>query len=499
MKTGLQSDIWFTGHQVELPEMLDGRERRAARQKVLLDKFGRTLVCFTLNVAGPVKVFPLSDEAFDAGVFAMDVQLKQAGIVYREILRHSYGHEAMYVVASDPVAVKKLLTAVETEHPLGRLFDMDVLRPDGTKVSREEVGLPGRRCMICGEPASDCAGSRRHSVAELQEKTVQMILNYEVKCGPTPSFVGRVARTALLLEVYTTPKPGLVDQDNTGAHTDMDVELFEKSAEVLEGYFAACYRAGQEHRTDMGTGDLLSILRPMGRQAEHDMFDATGGVNTHKGMIYSLGIICGAMGWFGSLYTDRDPSNAEPQYPFMPRPDRHFVRERTQEELIRNDPLWLWILRTAGQVGEPALERDLGLDAIRGRDGAITAGQRQYINYGLTGIRGEVAAGFPAVQSVGMPLFIRLLEADVDFMYAGVYTLLFLIANVTDSNMIARGGLEVQRMLQDRVRALLDSDTLPDPEQIRELDREFIRYNVSPGGCADLLAIVYFLTLIFLW
>ena len=498
MDTRLQSDIWFTGHQVELPEMLDGRERRVRRQNVLLDKFGATLVCFTLNIAGPVKVFPLSEEAFDAGVYAMDVHLESAGIIYREILRHPYGHEAFYVMGSDPLTVKRLLSEIETEHPLGRLFDMDVLRPDGTKVSREEVGLPGRRCMICGEPASDCAGARRHSVAELQAHTVGMILDYEVKCGPAASFIGRAAKTALLLEVYTTPKPGLVDQDNTGSHTDMDVELFEKSAEALEPYFRDCFEAGRAHR-DMPADQLLSVLRPMGIKAEHDMYDATDGINTHKGMIYSLGIICGAMGWYGSLYTDRDPSYAEPQEDYIPRPDRHFVRELEQEDLIRNDPLWLWVLRTAGEIGAPALARDLGLEAIRGRDMEITAGQRQYINYGLTGIRGEVAAGFPAVQSIGMPLFIRLLEADVDYMDAGMYTLLFLIANVTDSNMIARGGLEVQRMLQDEVRELLSGDTFPDRERIRELDREFISYNVSPGGCADLLAIIYFLTLVFLW
>ena len=104
-----------------------------------------------------------------------------------------------------------------------------------------------------------------------------------------------LAHRAMLVEVYTTPKPGLVDLANNGAHRDMTVDTFERSANAIAPWL--------EQFTDTGirsahqpVDQLLSALRHPGRQCEQDMYLATAGVNTHKGMLFSMALLCAAGG-----------------------------------------------------------------------------------------------------------------------------------------------------------------------------------------------------------
>lgn len=469
---------WLQGHHVALPEMLDGREARAFYQNRLLTQWNDirddeiTLVCFTLNIAGPIKVFPLSDEAFAEGCRCIEKGLErlsaesrdgsgrpQTVVLFKDIKYHSYGHEAYYLINGDSIEVKKVLTEIEESHPFGRLFDIDVLRPDGTKVSRQEIGYPARKCLLCGEMASDCARSRTHTVEELQAHTVEMILAYIKKKGASPKMIGQISKMALLQEVYTTPKPGLVDRANNGAHKDMDVALFEKSAEAIEVYFASCHKTGMEC-AQTPLAQVLSQLRPLGIRAEKVMFAATEGVNTHKGMIFSLGIICGAIGWM----------------------QMNLMIKLSVDNL----------LRIAGEIAYPVLEMDFkNIDHAQ----VVTAGERQYLMHGISGIRGEAAGGFRSVAEYGVPYFKQCLADGIDFEESGCLTLLNLVAHVTDTNIIARSNVETQKVLQNKIRELLADGKRPDRKTIEELDAEFIRLNVSPGGCADLLAITYFLWL----
>lgn len=488
----MHQEEWLFGHFVTLPEMLDGREKRARSQQEMLKRCcdtvqqevlkkqsaggSHTLVCFTLNIAGPIKVFPLAEESFEEGVRQIREVLKDGGfsLIEENILRASYGWEAYFVVEGGCREIKEKLTILEEQHPLGRLFDIDVLNEKGEKASRQEIGYPARTCLICGKMAAECARSRTHSVPELQERTVGMMLDFWRGKKLSPAFVGRLCRQALLREVYTTPKPGLVDLRNTGAHRDMDVALFETSAGAIESYFAACYQEGLNHCGQ--PEDLFSCLRTLGVQAEKDMFSATGGVNTHKGMIFSLGIICGALGILSAKKGFADV-----------------------EEL----------LMLAGRIAVPAFDADLrplqreeeimspaekqDPEAANGKRNLSTAGEKQYLRYGITGIRGEAASGFASIRKCAWPFFQSMREQGESSERAGMLTLLKLITEVTDTNMIARAGLETQQRLQKQVRELLEQDSLPTTEEIEALDDTFIRENVSPGGCADLLAIVYFL------
>ena len=121
---------------------------------------------------------------------------------------------------------------------------MDVLRPDGSKVDRQELDLEARTCLICGGIAQNCARSRTHTVDQLREKTEELLetalANYESKK------IARLACQALLYEVAATPKPGLVDRANSGSHKDMDFFTFQASAAALWPYFETCARIGMD-------------------------------------------------------------------------------------------------------------------------------------------------------------------------------------------------------------------------------------------------------------
>ena len=108
-------------------------------------------------------------EAFDSGCADIEISLQEGrlSVLGREFLREKTGYEAFFCVDADADVLKQRMTALEEGNPVGRLYDIDVIRTDHTKVSREELGLPPRTCLLCGEPAHGCSRSRRHSVEEL--------------------------------------------------------------------------------------------------------------------------------------------------------------------------------------------------------------------------------------------------------------------------------------------------------------------------------------------
>lgn len=441
--------------EVTLMEMLEAREKRAQRQQALLAEYGRTLICFTMNIPGPVKNSPLIRRGFDLGKHLLEGQLAagKRNILHVEQISEHTGNEAIYVLDMEPLAVKRITVELEDGLALGRLFDMDVLRPDGRKVDRQELGLEGRNCLICGGPAQACARSRTHTVAQLQEKTTAVLRQALRKADSRTA--ARLACQALLYEVATTPKPGLVDRANSGSHRDMDFFTFQASAATLWPYFQQCAQIGMDTR-ELPPEVTFARLRVPGKLAEGEMLHATGGVNTHKGAIFSMGILCGALG----------------------RLEREVWG---QPERVLNECAAM----TAGLI-----RRDYtGLT----RETARTAGQRLYLQYGITGVRGQAEAGFPAVLKVGLPKLEEGLAGGLSINAAGCAALLAMLAATVDTNLIYRSDYETQQRIALESATLLQKNPFPEEEVYRELDREFMERNLSPGGTADLLALVYML------
>lgn len=166
--------------EVSLSEMLERRERRAARQAELLKNFHCPLVSFSMNIPGPVKTSPKIRAAFEQGKSALleALSCQTVRINAQEEVHEATGDELLLSADAPAQELKALTTRIEEEHPLGRLFDMDVIGADGAKLSRSTF----RRCLVCGRQAQECARARAHPVAELQT-AVERLLS-EAGIGP---------------------------------------------------------------------------------------------------------------------------------------------------------------------------------------------------------------------------------------------------------------------------------------------------------------------------
>lgn len=439
---------------VTVQDMMQARDRRAEKQRQMLARHGRCLLCFTMNIPGPEKDNALIRQGFALGQRRLEQGFSRLGAepVERETVLAFTGCEGYYALPLEPLEAKRMAADIEEYDPLGRLFDMDVLRPDGSKVERREVGLPERKCLICGGEARACARSRTHSVAELRERT-DAILRAAVREQEIAD-IARLASQALLDEVLTTPKPGLVDRANSGSHRDMDIFTFAASAAALRPYFERCARLGQE-TADEPPQAAFAALRLPGRVAEGEMLEATAGVNTHRGAVFSLGVLCAAAGRVG--------------------------RENWRMEALTD---------ACAALTEGLTARDFeGLTPQTAR----TFGQRLYLAEGIAGVRGEAEQGFPTARLYGCPKLKAGLAAGLSLNDAGRAALLAIMAHNTDTNVIHRGGMDAQRRVSARAAELLAREPFPGEAALAALDAELIRENISPGGSADLLSLCYLL------
>jgi len=258
-----------------------------------------------------------------------------------------------------------------------------------------------------------------------------------------------LSRACLEAEVSATPKPGLVDRATCGAHTDMDHPMFLRSAAALEPHFAAMADFGSKN-TEFPA--LLAGLRQLGMAAEADMYAATGGVNTHKGAVFSLGLLCGCAG--------------------------------------RREALGL--PRTAEGLCADVAEMTAGICAreyagLEHKENP-TKGERMYLRYRVTGARGEAESGFFAARSWGLPVLKACLEAGWRENDALVAVLCALMARMIDTNVLARRDMETAEWLRRRM-----TGTVWDEGALSRLDAELTRRNISPGGCADMVALTLWL------
>jgi len=416
---------------VDLEQMLAARERRAAIQGRMLGGAGENacLVCLTLNIAGDIKRTPMTKMLFDRGV--RELESLGVRVTDRRIIDEATGSEALWLLDEEGERVKPLLEAIEDSFPAARLYDFDLIMPGGAKLSRKEA----RKCLMCDAPAAECARSRRHGLAQIKKATDDLL------AGACAETLAEAARDSLLDELRTTPKPGLVDMNNNGAHPDMDADMFERSADALLSYFEDAARMGLD-----GCG--MSALRRRGLQAESEMFAATGGVNTHKGLIYSMGLLLAGMGR---------------------------------------------CLREGGECTEHAAalaREDAEARLSSSKSGPSTNGGRAYSLYGARGATGEAASGFPGALYCLSRLERYRQSGRED---AAALALCDSMKELEDTNLLNRGGPEGLGYVRDCAARI---SAMPPEKRINELcglDRELIYRGLSPGGSADMLALALLL------
>lgn len=262
--------------------------------------------------------------------------------------------------------------------------------------------------------------------------------------------IGELAVAVLIDEATLTPKPGLVDGRGSGAHPDMSLRLMIDSAHSLRDGFVAMARAGQAAtRIDPSLRERLGAL---GRETEVSMLEASGGINTHRGAIWALGLMAGAAGWLGGR---RDPNAVAQIAGVIARlPDRHRPAH-------------------TGNKGELARHA-----------------------FGVGGARAQAEACFPHVIGIGLPA-LRASRARGDAEpTARVNALLAIMAQLDDTCVLARAGRDGLAEVQAGAEAVLDAGgigTLAGRRHLHELETSMQVRHASPGGSADLLAATLFL------
>ncbi len=338
-----------------------------------------------------------------------------------------------------PIDAKKAALLIEAENPSARLLDVDVYRPDGSQVDRAGLGLPPRTCLICAEPARECILLRRHSDAELLVRVDSLLRPFV----PSPRLIlpellATDLRMGALRELDLTPKPGLVDRQDSGSHADLSYADMRASVELLPRYFGNILVCHREQRP-------LQDFVQAGIEAESRMTREIK-ANAHKGFIFLSGLVLMAACACGG------------------RADllRRKISEITNEFFAR--------------FGSPD---SYGAD-IRNR-------------HGLGGIRAEAEQGLPTVFEHGWPKYREALEAGWDSEHASFYLMAILMQRLEDTTSVHRCGLEgLLRLRQDgaRLQRLLEQQQAPEP-MLAALNQEYRRLGLTMGGVADCMALTF--------
>lgn len=342
--------------------------------------------------------------------------------------------------------------------------------------------------------------------------------------------IGWRVRNALLGEVYATPKPGLVDRRDTGAHRDMNYETFLASTEAITPYMVRMFAEGMDATAAGHTPEeVFRAIRGIGLEAERAMYAATDGVNTHKGMIFTMGIVLAAA---GILYARCEEAAERP-----------VDDDVTPETLASAD------MQPTPADGESAMSEtgviagQITVDAILDRTRQMTArsmaedfrkmlehppkthGERLFRTYGERGIRGQAMEGFPILRDTAVPWLRRFqnigtdaelqrdisaratlrrgLLQDTGSMHAEhfenavhVSTLIAIMSVLNDTNVFIRSSYEDMCWLQAESSTILSMGAMFTEEGVRAieaLNTACIEKNISPGGAADILAVAILL------
>jgi triphosphoribosyl-dephospho-CoA synthase len=370
---------------------------------------------------------------------AMDSLQKSIGLKVLFIRRDILG--PFHIASSNqrPIDAKRTALLIEAEDPSSRLLDVDVYRPDGSQVDRAGLGLPPRPCLVCAEPARECILLRRHSDPELLVRVDSLLRPFVPSPRRIlPELLAANLRMGALRELDLTPKPGLVDRQDSGSHADLSYADMRASVELLPRYFGNILVCHHEQRP-------LQDFVQAGIDAERRMTWEIK-ANAHKGFIFLSGLVLMAACACGG---------------------RADLLQRKISEIAK------------------------GFFAHFGSPDSYGAGIRN--RHGLGGIRNEAEQGLPTIFEHGWPKYREALEAGWDPEHASFYLMAILMQRLEDTTAIHRCGLEgLSRLRQDgaRLQRLLEQQQAPEP-MLAALNQEYSRLGLTMGGVADCIALTF--------
>ncbi|SFG53439.1 triphosphoribosyl-dephospho-CoA synthase [Oribacterium sp. WCC10] len=373
--------------------------------------------------------------------------------------------------------------------------------------------------------------------------------------------VGWDVRNSLLGEVYATPKPGLVDRRDTGAHSDMNYETFLASTEAITPYLVKMFEAGFDMRDEAGHVDNAGIrkdnltseervflqIRKIGIDAENAMNAATGNVNTHRGMIFTMGILLAASGILAGkklhVVFDKDHEehhdgcgeasikcgqthDEENIYGECKFSSSDVDGDDIEKETLSKDAHKLFTIDEILSLGQSMTGRILEKDfAEMEKREPRSHGEKLYRKYGEKGIRGQAMDGFPIIRDIGIPAMRKYLKLkddaaarseigekatlredlldgegrmrDEHFENAvNISTLIEIMSKLSDTNVLTRSSYEDMEWLKSESKRIVELGAIFSSEgvsSIEELNVKCIEKNISPGGAADILAVTILL------
>lgn len=425
----------FEYESVTLDEMMNERELRAQASRELIEKYGKTVICMTMNLIGEYKQIPLSHTCF-CDYYRLVISLLPCS--HSEIHCKKTGDVAFFVTDMKPFEVKTICERIEDFGGVGRLFDIDVFDMEGKKLSRNAK----RKCLICENTAAECSRNRTHGVDAVRAKTQSILCDYFAKT------VCEYAKDALIAEVDTTPKPGLVDRNNSGANLDMNYDMFCESAKAIAPYFGKLFVCGA--MTDCLNDDrFLHTIRNIGIEAEKAMYAKTGNINTHKGAIYSIGLLCVGAG-------------------------HALACGKSFKELI-----------DAAAYVSTLLAQEIS--------DTQTHGMQVCKLYNVKGARGEAAGGFKTSLYAFERIKNYVDDNGLDMNVAFPLVLCDIMCIMVDTNVLHRAGFKGLEYMQKEAKEISQMRMNQRVDELLEFDKELIKRNISPGGCADTLACAIFL------
>ena len=268
--------------------------------------------------------------------------------------------------------------------------------------------------------------------------------------------VAKLATKALLYEVSISPKAGLVSRLSNGSHRDMDFYTFIDSALSLSKYFSECFIYGQKN--NFYSPNFFKNLRDLGKKAEKEMYEATNGINTHKGTIFSMGILISVL---ASYFKETDEID-------------------------------LKILSQKIKTMCSSL-----IDELENINNFSTYGEKAFKNYYLTGARGLALSGYDIVLLDGINK-LKEFTKSLDFETSCILLLFYYISLLDDTNIVNRTNFETLKEIQILCKNLYEENVKSlSKEKIRnemsKLNDIFIEKNISAGGSADLLILTIFI------
>ncbi|AIO18764.1 2-(5''-triphosphoribosyl)-3'-dephosphocoenzyme-A synthase [Candidatus Izimaplasma bacterium HR1] len=412
-------------------EILQAREVRAKHIEDLMIEYpNKTVIILKTNVVGEDKN-PLHLKFMCAFFNDIIFDTFKDKILVNGHQFSEDGNYCFFVVDEIGAMVKIRTIEIEEATPLGRLIDIDVYHKKS--ITRQDLSCEMRKCLICDNYAHLCARQQKHPQIEIHNKMEEIIHNF------LKEYVTNITIKAIYSELELYPKFGLVSHIDSGCHNDMDYETFIKSTFAIKKYLIEYVEVGLEKEFDP------LRLQKIGLRAEKRMYKATKGVNTHKGLIFLLGIFLPAL--TKTIILNESKAYLKEQIKDITKTivGDYYSNLESKEELSNADKI--------------------------------------FMETGLKGIRGEALEGLELIFTI--PEY-----KDYDMNITHHNYLIHLMSELNDTTIIHKTNQKTLDEVQHSMKEIINNNGYEsNKELVHKISDEYQTKCISPGGSADMLVV----------